>query len=353
MVGRGTAQTFIWSWLAGGAEPPLLCCWRRRLAARPGPLSAPEIDGRALREMVDGWLGGWKVDRERILVDGALGRRDDDVVSRLRRRRPLYASRPDLRRAASHEFRHRESRSCAGEADPAHSWCSRLDVPRQSGPEAAKVLEDAGAELVYQEIEDLSHTYPREENARLIEWLDPSRRASSALSLRRVARASRPVMSSPLILDVIFRRGSAGDDHATLGPALGPEVDDPVGGLDHVEVVLDDDDRVARFDELVEHVEELRDVVEVQARRRLVEDVERAAGGALGQLARELDALGLAARERRRRLAEMDVVEADASSSCSWPRSWDGREELERLATVSSRTSAMECPCSGLAASRR
>ena len=47
--------------------------------------------------------------------------------------------------------------------------------PVQMAREAASVLEDAGADLVYREIEDLSHTYPREENARIIEWLDPSR----------------------------------------------------------------------------------------------------------------------------------------------------------------------------------
>ena len=56
---------------------------------------------------------------------------------------------------------------------------------------------------------------------------------------------------------------------------LGAQVDDPVGRLDHVEVVLDDDDRVAQVDQAVEHVEQLADVVEVQAGRRLVEDVER------------------------------------------------------------------------------
>src|SRR5512142_1312073 len=36
-----------------------------------------------------------------------------------------------------------------------------------------------------------------------------------------------------------------GDDRAATRSALGTEVDHPVGGLDHVEVVLDHDDRVA------------------------------------------------------------------------------------------------------------
>ena len=32
-------------------------------------------------------------------------------------------------------------------------------------------LEAAGARVVYREIEDLSHTYPRDENPRILDWL--------------------------------------------------------------------------------------------------------------------------------------------------------------------------------------
>jgi phospholipase/carboxylesterase len=38
---------------------------------------------------------------------------------------------------------------------------------------ASEELTRAGAELVYQELEDLSHTYPREENDRILAWFDP------------------------------------------------------------------------------------------------------------------------------------------------------------------------------------
>ena len=31
-------------------------------------------------------------------------------------------------------------------------------------------LSDAGAAVVYREIADLSHTYPRDENARILDW---------------------------------------------------------------------------------------------------------------------------------------------------------------------------------------
>ena len=39
---------------------------------------------------------------------------------------------------------------------------------------AARELRDAGADVTFREIADLSHTYPREENAHILEWFDPA-----------------------------------------------------------------------------------------------------------------------------------------------------------------------------------
>ena len=36
---------------------------------------------------------------------------------------------------------------------------------------AQKELERWGARVTYRELEDLSHTYPREENARILDWM--------------------------------------------------------------------------------------------------------------------------------------------------------------------------------------
>ncbi len=73
---------------------------------------------------------------------------------------------------------------------------------------------------------------------------------------------------------------SATDQSAAVA-ALGAHVDHPVGGLDDVEVVLDDDHRVALVHEAREHRDQLADVLEVQTGGRLVQDVDRTAGGAL------------------------------------------------------------------------
>src|SRR6185436_17972397 len=46
-----------------------------------------------------------------------------------------------------------------------------------------------------------------------------------------------------------------GDELPARVPALRAEVQDPVGTLDHVEVVLDDEHGVARIDQALEHAE--------------------------------------------------------------------------------------------------
>src|SRR5690348_12120140 len=78
--------------------------------------------------------------------------------------------------------------------------------------------------------------------------------------------------------------GAGGDDVAAGVAAFGAEIDDPVGGLDDFEVVLDDEDRVAGGDERVQHVEELVDIGEMQPGCRLIQNIKGAAGGAARQL---------------------------------------------------------------------
>jgi phospholipase/carboxylesterase len=43
--------------------------------------------------------------------------------------------------------------------------------PVQTARLALQALSAAGAQAVYREVEDLSHTYPRNENPRILDWL--------------------------------------------------------------------------------------------------------------------------------------------------------------------------------------
>mgnify|MGYP003729007839 CR=1 FL=1 len=55
---------------------------------------------------------------------------------------------------------------------------------------------------------------------------------------------------------------------------FGAEIDDVVGGLDHIEVVLDHNDGVALINQLLQHVEQFPRVLEVQTGRGLVQNVD-------------------------------------------------------------------------------
>src|SRR5689334_5937104 len=84
---------------------------------------------------------------------------------------------------------------------------------------------------------------------------------------------------------------SAGVD---AGPR--PHVDAPVGGADHVLVVLDDEHRVTQVAQVLQRADQALVVALVQADGRLVEHVHDPRQ-ARADLARQADALGLAARQ--------------------------------------------------------
>ena len=169
--GSGTGSDFLWSWLREAR------C-RRFLLLSPTSrgstwsLQAPEQDGHALRQMTDWVSSKWNVDREHILLtglsDGAtmtllVGLGDDAPFTHLA---PVSGVLHPLNFAIGNIDRARDK--------PIYLVHGALDwmFPVTLAQEAARVLEDAGAELVYRELEDLSHTYPREENVRIIEWFD-------------------------------------------------------------------------------------------------------------------------------------------------------------------------------------
>ena len=87
------------------------------------------------------------------------------------------------------------------------------------------------------------------------------------------------------------------EDGATTTTTFWSHVDDVVGLSDDVEVVLDDDNGVAAIYQTADDGHEDADVLEVQTRGRLVEDVERLASILLRELGSQLDALALTARE--------------------------------------------------------
>jgi hypothetical protein len=55
-----------------------------------------------------------------------------------------------------------------------------------------------------------------------------------------------------------------------------PEINHPIRHFDHIEIVFDDEQRVARRAQLKQNLKQLCHIVEMQSRRGFVENVQRA-----------------------------------------------------------------------------
>src|SRR5262249_50825749 len=106
-------------------------------------------------------------------------------------------------------------------------------------------------------------------------------------------------------------RRTGADNFTAAGAAFRPEVDYPVGRLDHIEVVFNDNDRVAGFHKAMKNAQELVDIVEMKTGCWLVQNVECLPGAATAKLASELDSLRLASGKGRGGLPELDIVQTD------------------------------------------
>ena len=107
-------------------------------------------------------------------------------------------------------------------------------------------------------------------------------------------------------------RPTHGHDLSAAVASFGTEVDDPVGELDHVEVVLDQHEGVSLLQQPVEYFRQLPDVLEMKSGGRLVHHVHLLSRLLAGhrELACDLDALRFSTGERRRRLSEPKIAKA-------------------------------------------
>jgi phospholipase/carboxylesterase len=170
--GGGQGRDFLWSWLREARS-------RRFLLLAPTSrgstwsLNGPDLDAGALRNMVEYIGQNWRVDPERILLTGLSDGATYTLLCGLQASSPFTALAPLSGVLHPTNFRNgnleRASERRIYLVHGALDWMFPVQVAQM----AAEELEKAGASLVYREIEDLSHTYARDENARILEWFDP------------------------------------------------------------------------------------------------------------------------------------------------------------------------------------
>lgn len=168
--GSGHGRSFLWTWLRDARSRGVIVLSPTSREAT-WSLTDPSLDTANLDAIVGRVSELWNVDQGRVLLTGMSdggtfsylgGLRDDSPFTHLA---PISASfHPFLLEGCSGQrLRDLPVYLVHGALD----WMFGVDVAQM----ARDALTAAGAALTYRELEDLSHTYPREENQRILDWL--------------------------------------------------------------------------------------------------------------------------------------------------------------------------------------
>ena len=167
--GSGHGRDMLWTWIASART-------RGAILISPtsmGPtwsLMEPEIDHANIMRMIAYVTENWKVDQSHILLTGmsdggtfsyVLGLQSGAPFTHLA---PIAASfHPFLVEMAAPERKKDQPISIT---HGALDWMINADMARM----ANRAFTGAGADVTYREVADLSHTYPRDENPRIMDW---------------------------------------------------------------------------------------------------------------------------------------------------------------------------------------
>ena len=168
--GSGHGRSFLWSWLRDARSRGVILASPTSIDTT-WSLMDPDQDSANLDAIVDHICNTWAVDGSRILLTGMSDGGTFSYVSGLRSATafthlaPIAASfHPLLLEFAEAErLRGLPVYLIHGMLD----WMFPVDMARS----ARDTLSAAGAAVEYREIEDLSHTYPQEQNEAILDWL--------------------------------------------------------------------------------------------------------------------------------------------------------------------------------------
>jgi phospholipase/carboxylesterase len=168
--GAGNGRSFLWTWLRDARGHGAIVV-APTAVGDTWALMGPDGDSPNLMRILDEVEGRWAFDKARMLLTGMSDGGTFAYVSGLDPRSPFTHLAPIS--AAFHPML--AAMADAGRLNglPVQITHGRLDwmFPFAMAREARDALAAAGASVTYRELPDLSHTYPREVNAELLNWL--------------------------------------------------------------------------------------------------------------------------------------------------------------------------------------
>lgn len=167
--GAGHGRGFLWTWMREARTRNIVLVTPTSCGQTWG-LHEPQEDNANFAQILDALEQRAKIDRTRMLLTGMSDGGTFTFVSGLAAASPFSHLAPIA--ASFHPFMLEmiDTPKVAGRSiyltHGVHDWMFQIDVART----ARQVLTGLGAQLVYREIQDLAHTYPREENALICDW---------------------------------------------------------------------------------------------------------------------------------------------------------------------------------------
>jgi phospholipase/carboxylesterase len=168
--GSGTGRLFLWSWLRDARSCGAILAAPTSIGST-WALMGDDRDTPNLARMLEAVRSRWNVDAGRLLLTGMSNGGTFTYVSGLEAASPFTHLAPVS--AAFHPLLLQMADADRLRGLPIHVAHGALDwmFPVELARQAHQALARAGANVAYREIDDLSHTYPREINATLLEWM--------------------------------------------------------------------------------------------------------------------------------------------------------------------------------------
>jgi phospholipase/carboxylesterase len=193
--GSGNGRGFLWSWLRDARSRGAILVAPTATGNTPNKstsnkstsnkstsnkstsnkstwaLMGEDTDSPNLARILDAVRGRWNVDPAKLLLTGMSDGGTFCYVTGLEGASPFTHLAPVA--ATFHPLMAEMADAQRLRGLPIHIVHGRLDwmFPVQVARQAREALTAAGADVTYRELDDLSHTYPREINATILNWL--------------------------------------------------------------------------------------------------------------------------------------------------------------------------------------
>ena len=184
--GSGNGRGFLWSWLRDARSFGAILV-APTATGGTWALMGEDSDTPNLARILDIVRSRWNVDPTKLLLTGMSDGGTFCYVTGLEAASPFTHLAPVA--ATFHPLMAEMADAERLRGLPVYLVHGRLDwmFPVQVARQTRDVLSAAGADVTYRELEDLSHCYPREMNAPILDWLRGER--------RRVVRADAGIMT--------------------------------------------------------------------------------------------------------------------------------------------------------------